>query len=261
MPMSRRYIVGSTSAFLLIGFVALMTIVAMNVWLSERAQSYFEGAIAARNTRVAAVELRNAMQTAESSERGFIITGNEIYLAPYQAAKIQAQRHLSALQILLLSYPDSDVPLKRLTTIIDSKFDELDRTIALKRDQRDEEALAVFRTNSGKALTDEANVFFSGIIGKADGRLTSGVVEQRSNTGWLRLVSAVGSLVIVVVIGGAALGIARYTKELFARHATRSTRSMARLSSASPPARRIWRKRAIGPKCCCLRSTTGSPTV
>ncbi len=214
MPISRRYIIGSTSAFLLIGFVALMTIVAMNVWLGERAQSYFEGAIAARNTRVAAVELRNAMQTAESSERGFIITGNEIYLAPYQAAKIQAQRHLSALQTLLLSYPDSDVVLKRLTTIIDSKFDELDRTIALKRDQREEETLAVFRTNSGKALTDEANVFFSGIIGKADSRLTSGVVEQRSNTGWLRLVSAVGSLVIVVVIGGAALGIARYTKQL-----------------------------------------------
>ena len=214
MPMSRRYIIGSTSAFLLIGFLALMTIVAMNVWLSERAQSYFEGAIAARNTRVAAVELRNAMQTAESSERGFIITGNEIYLAPYQAAKIQAQRHLSALQTLLLSYPDQDVVLKRLTTIIDRKFDELDRTIALKRDQREEETLAVFRTNSGKALTDEANVFFSGIIGKADGRLTSGVVEQRRNTGWLQLVSAVGSLVIVFVIGGAAFGIARYTKQL-----------------------------------------------
>ena len=214
MPISRRYLVGSTSAFLLIGFVALMTIVAMNVWLGERAQSYFEDATAARNTRVAAVELRNAMQTAESSERGFIITGNEIYLAPYQAAKIQAQRHLSALQSLLLSYPESTVMLERLTAIVGTKFDELDRTIALKRNQRDEETLAAFRTNTGKALTDEANVFFSGIIGKADSRLTAGVAEQRRNTGWLRLVSAVGALVIVVVIGGAAFEVARYTKEL-----------------------------------------------
>ena len=214
MPISRRYLVGSTSAFLLIGFVALMTIVAMNVWLGERAQSYFEDAIAARNTRVAAVELRNAMQTAESSQRGFIITGNEIYLAPYQAARIQAQRHLSALQTLLPASPGSDKTLERLTAIVGTKFDELDRTIALKRDQHDEETLAVFRTNSGKALTDEANVFFAGIIGKADSRLTSGVAEQRSNTGWLRLVSAVGALVIIVVIGGAALGVARYTKEL-----------------------------------------------
>ena len=214
MPTSRRFLVGSTSAFLLIGFLALITIVATTVWLGERAQSYFDDAIAARNTRVAAVELRNAMQTAESSQRGFIITGNEIYLAPYQAAKIQAQRHLSALQTLLPDYPDSELLLKRLTAVVGTRFDDLDRTIALKRDQRDEETLAAFRTNSGKALTDEANVFFSGIIGKADSRLTSGVVEQRRNTGWLRLVSAVGALVIVVVIGGAGLGIARYTSEL-----------------------------------------------
>ncbi len=214
MPNSWRYLVGSTSAFLLIGFVALMTIVAMNVWLGERAQSYYEDAVAARNTRVAAVELRNAMQTAESSQRGFIITGNEIYLAPYQAAKIQAQRHLSALQTLLLAFPGSDVMRERLTALVGAKFDELDQTIALKRDQRGEETLAVFRTNSGKALMDEANVFFSGIIGKADSRLTSGVAEQRRNTRWLRLVSGVGALVIVVVIGGAAFGVARYTKEL-----------------------------------------------
>ena len=214
MPISTRYLVRSTSAFLVIGFLALMAIVAMNFWLGERAQSYFEDAIAARDTRVAAVELRNALQTAESSQRGFIVTGNEIYLAPYQSAKAQAQRYQSALQGLLVSYSGSDVTLSRLTTIIASKFDEFDRTIELKRDQRDGEALAIFRTNSGKALTDEANVFFAGIIGMADNRLTSGVEEQRANTGWLRLVSGLGALAIMAVVGGAAYGIARYTKEL-----------------------------------------------
>ena len=218
MPVSRRYLVTSTSAFLLIGFVALMTIVAMNFWLGERAQSYFEGAIEARDTRVAAVELRNALQTAEASQRGFIITGNEIYLAPYQSAKFQAERQLSALKAILLSDPGSDATLERLTAILAAKFEDLDRTITLKRTQGDEETLAAFRTNSGKALTDEANVFFSGIIGAADKRLTSGVAEQRRNAGWLRLVSGVGALVIVAVIGGAAYGVARYTKEL---HATR----------------------------------------
>jgi two-component sensor histidine kinase len=191
-----------------------MAIVGMNFWLGERAQFYFDDAIGARDTRVAAVELRNALQTAEASQRGFMITGNEIYLAPYQTSKIQMQRHLSILQSLLPSYPGSEVTLERLNTLLVVKFEELDRTIALKRQKRDEEALAIFRTNSGKTLTDEANVFFAGIIGKADNRLTSGVAEQRSNTGWLRLVSGIGALVIIAVIGGAAFGIARYTREL-----------------------------------------------
>lgn len=214
MPVSSRKFVRLTSASLLIGFVALMAIVATNFWLGQRAQSYFDNAIEARDTRIAAVELRNAMQTAEASERGFMITGNEIYLGPYQTAKVQAQRHLKALQTLLTSYPDSESTLRRLSAIITTKFDELDQTITLKRDQRDAEILAIFRTNKGKALTDEANVFFSGIIGRADDRLTSGVAEQRANSGWLRLVSAIGGLVIVAVVAGAAYGAARYTREL-----------------------------------------------
>ena len=59
------------------------------------------------------------------------------------------------------------------------KFDEMDQTIALKSDRRDDEALALIRTNRGKALMDEANVFFSGIIRAADERLTTGVGEQQ----------------------------------------------------------------------------------
>jgi two-component sensor histidine kinase len=218
MPISSRDLIRSTSAFLLVGFVALMAIVAMNFWLSERAQTYSEEAIAARDTRVAAVELRNAMLAAESSQRGFVITGNEIYLAPYQSAKAQSQRYLSALQRLLPSYGDAGPTLQRLAEILAAKFAEFDQTIALKRDQRDEEIRSIFRTNSGKALTDEANVYFAGIIGRADDRMTSGVAEQRANTGWLRVVSAIGALVIVAVIGGAARVLTRYTNELRATH-------------------------------------------
>lgn len=191
-----------------------MAIVGMNFWLGERAQSYFNDAVAARDTRIAAVELRSAMQIAESSQRGFIITGNEIYLGPYRTAKTQAQRHLMALQGLLTSYPNSALTLDRLRAILSNKFEEFDRTIELKRNQQDAAVLAIIRTNNGKALTDEANVFLSGIIGQADERLTSGVVEQGANTRWVRLVSILGGLVIIVVIGSAATGIARYTKEL-----------------------------------------------
>ena len=57
----------------------------------------------------------------------------------------------------------------------------MDRTIALKREGSDAEALAIVRTNRGKALMDEANVFFSGIVRAADERLTTGVGEQRAN--------------------------------------------------------------------------------
>ncbi len=104
--------------------------------------------------------------------------------------------------------------MQRLTAIITEKFSEMDQTIALKRARQDAEALGVVRTNRGKALMDEANVFFSGIIRAADDRLTTGLAEQKANTTWLRWFSIIGGSIIVAVIGGAAITVLRYTRDL-----------------------------------------------
>jgi two-component sensor histidine kinase len=214
MPISSSTVLQSSFAFLFAGFAILLGIVGMTFWLQERSQSYFDQAIAARDTRSAAVELRNAVQTAESSQRGFVLTGNEIYLAPFDTAKAQAQRQLASLKGLMSSYPNSDVAMQRLATLVASKFDEMDQTVVLKRSLHDAEAMAIVRTNKGKALMDEANVFFSGVIAQADQRLTDGVNEQRSNAGWLRLLTAIGAVAIIAVVGGATFVLFRYTREL-----------------------------------------------
>ena len=72
----------------------------------------------------------------------------------------------------------------------------------------------VIRTNRGKALMDEANIFFAGIISATDERLTTGVAEQKANATLLRLFSIISGIVIVIVIGIAAVTVVRYTREL-----------------------------------------------
>lgn len=214
MPISSRAVASSTIAFLVVGFLALLGIVGATVWLAERTQVYFDRAIAARDTRAAAAELRFAVQSAESAQRGFVLTGNEIYLAPYNTAKVQADRQFAALTGLIDAYPELALPAERLRDVLDRKFAEMEETISLKRARQDAEALAVFRSNRGKALMDEANIFFSGIIRQADDRLTADVEEQRANAGWLRLVAALGALVIVGVVGGAAYVLFKHAREL-----------------------------------------------
>jgi two-component sensor histidine kinase/CHASE3 domain sensor protein len=209
-----RFVIQSTTALLAVGFLALLGIVGMTIWLGERAQVYFNDVIEARDTRGSAVELRDAVRTAESSQRGFIVTGNEIYLAPFDSAKILALRHLETLKLALVPYPESEALLARLTAVVTDKIAEMDQTIALKNDRRDAEALALLRTNRGKALMDEANVFLSGIIQAADERLTTGVSEQRANAAMLRWISIVGGLVIILVVGGATITVLRYAREI-----------------------------------------------
>ncbi len=214
MPISIRYVVQSTILLLAVGFLALLGIVGMTIWLNERARVYFDDVIEARDTRSAAVELRSALQTAESSQRGFLVSGNEIYLAPYDTAKTQTVRRLEVLKQLLAPYSDTEVMLQRLTVLVDEKLAEMDQSIVLKNDRRDDEALALLRTNRGKALMDEANVFLTGIVRNADERLTTGVGEQRENAARLYWASILGALLIVLVVAGVVVTLGRYTREI-----------------------------------------------
>jgi two-component sensor histidine kinase len=79
---------------------------------------------------------------------------------------------------------------------------------------RDAEALSTFGSNRGKGLMDEANVFLSSIIRITDDRLTNGIAEQRRNATWLRWVSTIGGLTIVLVVGGVIITFFRYAREI-----------------------------------------------
>jgi CHASE3 domain sensor protein len=103
MPISTRFVVNSTVVLLGVGFVVLLGIIGMTIWLNEQAKFYFDEASSLRDAQMAAVELRSALQSAESSQRGFLIGGNEIYLAPYDSAKTQIEDLQTRLQQLLTS--------------------------------------------------------------------------------------------------------------------------------------------------------------
>lgn len=214
MPQARRNIVRSTAAMLVVGLLALLVIVAMTVWLGERSQAYFNDVLAARNVRTAAIELRNGVQAAESSQRGYLLTGNEIYLAPYGVAKTLVGRQRAALAEALKPHTQFAAALARLSSVIDEKFEEMEETIRLKRTGRDAEASQLILTNQGKALMDEANVFITGVIRFADDRVTNGMVEQGANASLLRWASVISALVIIIVVGGATVAVVRYTREL-----------------------------------------------
>jgi CHASE3 domain sensor protein len=116
MPITSRFVIQSTVGLLAIGFLTLFCIVGMTIWLGERARIYFDEVIQARTARGSAVELRDAIRTAESSQRGYLYTGNEIYLAPYDSAKTAARGQLEALITILAPDQFSAPMLRRLTT-------------------------------------------------------------------------------------------------------------------------------------------------
>jgi two-component sensor histidine kinase len=201
-------------AGLAIGFLALIAIVGTTLWLVDRGNTLFDQAALQRKIRIAAVELRDDLRTAESSQRGFLLTGNEIYLAPYDTAKTRALQELEELDRLLAPVAPNRAMLPRLSQAVGDKIAEMDNIVAHKSAGRDADALALVQTNRGKALMDEINVFLYGAILTADETTALYGAEQQRNASVLRWISAVAAVIIVLVVLVVAFAVYRYGQEL-----------------------------------------------
>ncbi|WP_244488947.1 sensor histidine kinase [Devosia sp. Root635] len=220
MPISSNAFVRSTVALLVVGFLALAGIVGTTIWLVERTQVYFNEVVEARDARTVTVDLRTALQDAETGQRGFLLTQDEAYLEPYAAALQTVEAQFSELKTVLAPYPQAAEPLAALRTDIDFKLAEMEHTIELARAGRIDDALAVVDTDGGKAAMDRSRVFFDALIKAADDRLSTGVASQRDAATALRWVTVIGAFVIFAVVGGSAWTVMAYTRELAnARHA------------------------------------------
>src|SRR5271154_124124 len=74
-----------------------------------------------------------SMTDAETGQRGFLLTGDEAYLAPYEQGRAEAEPHLARLRALVA---DNPAQLERATVIeayVSEKLAELARTVELRR--------------------------------------------------------------------------------------------------------------------------------
>jgi len=94
------------------------------------------------------------LKDAETGQRGFILTGDEAYLAPYTNALTALAADTSALRLLTADNPVQQRHLDELAPLITARLAELDYSIELRRTQGLAAAVARLRTNRGKQIMD-----------------------------------------------------------------------------------------------------------
>ena len=98
--------------------------------------------------------LLSTMQDAETGQRGFLLTGDEHYLQPYDTSLLTVRSQLDALSELTRDNPRQQTRIGLLKLHIDAKLAELKQTIDLRRNQGSTAALAVLTTDRGKVEMD-----------------------------------------------------------------------------------------------------------
>lgn len=99
-------------------------------------------------------QLFSLLQDAETGQRGFVITGEDSYLIPYQQATEATGPAFARLRQLLIGSAIQNSQMDRLEVLIDNKLRELSAVIALRRKQGFSAAAASIAAGQGKQLMD-----------------------------------------------------------------------------------------------------------
>ncbi|MGJ5630078.1 GAF domain-containing protein [Nostoc sp. CALU 1950] len=100
-------------------------------------------------------ELLSEMKDAETGQRGYILTGQESYLEPYQVVIGNIDQKIVELRDLITDQPNQQKQFTTLESLIAAKLAILKQTIYLRQNQGFEAALQVIQTNQGKYLMDD----------------------------------------------------------------------------------------------------------
>ena len=98
--------------------------------------------------------LLSSLRDAETGQRGYIVTGREDYLLPYDQALREIDGRLRTVEARVEARNGSPEELQALAGLVKLKLDELAHSIELQRSGQRDEAIALVRSNEGKSVMD-----------------------------------------------------------------------------------------------------------
>ena len=153
-------------------------------------------------------DLALAMESIESSTRGFVLTGQESGLETYRANVARVEQDQSTVRALTVDNPDQQIHFPYLEVLTSERIQRADRIISLRRDQGF--AAAVASIGSG---LDEKDTEFQSLLGKMQDeelRLRSlRIAANERDLNETKIILIVGTLLGIFVAGIAAWAAVR----------------------------------------------------
>jgi len=201
---------------LVAGLVVVLLLIAANTRLAYlNTQRLYQASQEANHSRQVLAALRDLlslMKDAETGQRGFLLTGDEAYLEPYERAVRIVPAGLAALDRLTHTDPAVQQRLPAIERTIAAKMAELAETVRLRRETGLAAAELVVRSGAGLRRMDELRTLLGEIERDEQlGLAARTLVAQRSRDGAVTsgLFSGVAGLMVALGFG---LGLRRYLR-------------------------------------------------
>ena len=181
------------------GFLVAIAIVAISARdLIER----YEAVRRASTIEADLDRLRSVITDAETGQRGFLLTGDERYLAPsLTASGDSAESLLNALRGLSADRPDIQQQLDALEAPIREKMAEVRDTIRLRRENRPDAALRLVLTDRGRHASEQIRSIVGAMREEEQRRLARATAQADQTRHVLLTLVVLAAATLMVLVG------------------------------------------------------------
>jgi len=163
----------------------------------------------------ALLETFSTLQDAETGQRGYLITGDERHLAPYERAMRVIDGEFAELQSLMAGNQQQLSRLEKLWPLVDARLASLKQGVQLRQQQGFEAAQKMVAEGSGKKHMEDIRRLVAEI-----GQAQHAVVNERQSAVTAQSEAALNTILAMIIAGSVLLiaGVMLISHEIQARH-------------------------------------------
>ena len=154
--------------------LAAMVLVGINETGHMRSQDAVEQLAQGLSTRADVNKLLQSMLDAETGQRGYLLTGNETYLEPYDKAVATVQTNLDRLRTQFTGSPEDMQEFALLSRQTSRKLAEMELSLRLRRQGNEDAWKFILSTDVGKEHMEAIRQHTQELIARSDRRLQQG---------------------------------------------------------------------------------------
>ena len=161
------------------------------------------------NARGAA--LLEALVDAETGQRGYLLTGDERYLEPFNRSVETIPGAIAGLQAAARSQLQQQL-VRRIVPLAEDKLAELKRTIDLRRENNAAAALEEVRTGRGKVYMDALRTHLARLNDLSEQQLDREQERSRASSARLQFAGIAGLAVLMAMLVASTISVYRGTR-------------------------------------------------
>jgi diguanylate cyclase (GGDEF)-like protein len=203
---------GSVERLIQVGFaLALVAVAVIAVIAIQTTRKLIKDNYWVNHSEEILVELNSTISTlvdAETGQRGYVITGDEMFLAPYEAADAKIQEHVARLQRLAEDDPSKQLQIPVLAKKIKEKMEHTRAIIQARKANGFDAASILIATKKGKDEMDDLRRMIAE-MSKLEVELLRVRTDESEHTASKAMIAMFALAILTVILNSTAYTLMR----------------------------------------------------